>query len=45
VAAVIVDPTALNRLTAAGEALNMTIMEQPDREGEGARGEYNRDRA
>jgi hypothetical protein len=27
VAAVIVDPTALNRLTAAGEALNMTLME------------------
>lgn len=27
VAAVIVDPSALNRLTAAGEALNMTLME------------------
>lgn len=27
VAAVIVDPTALNKLSAAGEALNMTIME------------------
>ena len=27
VAAVIVDPTALNRLTATGEALNMTLME------------------
>lgn len=28
VAAVIVDPSALNRLTAAGEALNMTLMER-----------------
>jgi hypothetical protein len=27
VAAVIVDPSALNRLTASGEALNMTLME------------------
>lgn len=27
VAAVIVDPSALNRLTAAGEALNMTLIE------------------
>ncbi|MBZ5757970.1 hypothetical protein LAV84_04945 [Rhizobium sp. VS19-DR104.2] len=27
VAAVIVDPSALNKLSAAGEALNMTIME------------------
>lgn len=27
VAAVIVDPTALNRLTATGEALNMTLIE------------------
>jgi hypothetical protein len=27
VAAVIVDPTALNKLSAAGEALNMTLME------------------
>lgn len=27
VAAVIVDPTALNRLTATGEAINMTLME------------------
>jgi hypothetical protein len=27
VAAVIVDPTALNRLTASGEALNMTLIE------------------
>lgn len=27
VAAVIVDPTALNRLTAAAEAVNMTLME------------------
>lgn len=28
VAAVIVDPTALNRLTAAGEALNVTLTER-----------------